>query len=486
MCSKIFVLCSLLSVFHALILLANIRICNLLFLSVWFACDVPGLTDDEARKKPCFLLSPRSDAMLYREYAKGNHLYHQPDAKLVIGENAPQVSASISSGALVRPPVGSESNVVQPYWTSTLLPFLNNTQHSNVQFLDTHSVLYLDGRAPDISIVPRGSSQATPDNVVAVIELKKSLDSSDDMQTGRGQTVSYLETTLAVQPSRDFVYGAVTDNNHFTLMKLTRNKKLFIIREVSFGNGAEEVLDWLCSSTYTALGYTPVIPLGLSFTSAKLLGWGAFAVGYSGIYRSQGQELPTVFKRYGEQNAYVTEVKALKLFAKKGITHVPHLITCWSEESCTVTSPIGRPFSVEHVPTLQHAIQLIDTLKAVHEAEIVHRDIKLSNIFDVDGELLLNDWGNAEFVPDRFLATRNKSAEEADVRMAVCMLAGVWDPHNTHDIYADIPGDYQGARDVLTKIKPHERVDCMCFRIVCSMVTASSAITCTQIAQSVS
>ena len=45
---------------------------------------------------------------------------------------------------------------------------------------------------------------------------------------------------------------------------------------------------------------------------------------------------------------------------------------------------------------LQHVKMLLETLTIIHQANIIHRDVRLANIFLLpDGGVLLNDWGAA-------------------------------------------------------------------------------------------
>jgi len=386
-----------------------------------------------------FPLSSRNDAMVYRVYADSGRLTHE-DIPL------PTSHVFITPSTMPALAVGDETDCVQPNWTSDLIPFLNSDSDRAVYFTDTHKSKYLGGRAPDTSVLCKDTLTTTADNVVAIIELKGSLSSPDEIESARGQTVSYLESILRIQPDRQFVYGAVTDNVSFTLMRLTRKKRLYIVRETQFGieHGAEQILNWMLHSSEDILGYRAVVPPGVGFKTAGVLGWGAFAVAYSGKWNQKD----VVFKNYGtHMEEYEREVHALKLLNRNSVKHVPTLEDHIPDYNCTLATPVGVPFSQRRLPTLRQALQLIDTVEAAHKAGLVHKDIKCSNIFSDSGDVLLNDWSNSEENQD---ADRMKQ----DIRLAVRTIAKLWDPHNTSHIGKSPPTEYAAARLALEHMCP--------------------------------
>jgi serine/threonine protein kinase len=57
--------------------------------------------------------------------------------------------------------------------------------------------------------------------------------------------------------------------------------------------------------------------------------------------------------------------------------------------------PVGTPFAAATF-RLEHLKLLLWTLKTVHEAKIVHCDVRFANIYLVeDNRVLLNDWGSS-------------------------------------------------------------------------------------------
>ena len=67
-------------------------------------------------------------------------------------------------------------------------------------------------------------------------------------------------------------------------------------------------------------------------------------------------------------------------------------------ETWVVVVSLGKPTSSHPLTQLLlekiHVEQLVNTLKVVHDEGIIHRDVRVSNIFWLsDQEVLLNDWG---------------------------------------------------------------------------------------------
>ena len=256
--------------------------------------------------------------------------------------------------------------------------------------------------------------------------------------------MSYMELILHMQPERQFVYGAVTDNVSFT--RLTRRRRLFVVRETQFGveHGAEEILNWMLHATQETLGYKAVIPPGVEFKTTGVLGWGAFAVAYSGKWNNKD----VVYKHFGINIAeYDREVRALQLLNWHGVRHVPVLEDHIPDWNCTLATPVGVPFSQRRLPTLTQALQLIDTVEAAYNVGVLHMDIKCSNIFSVGADMLLNDWSNSE-------ESRDVDRIKQDIRLAVRTISSLWDPCNTNDTYNYSPTDYTAARAMLERIRP--------------------------------
>jgi len=96
-------------------------------------------------------------------------------------------------------------------------------------------------------------------------------------------------------------------------------------------------------------------------------------------------------------------------------------------------TPAGIPFASNSIRQ-DHIRKLVSALKIVHDAGIVHRDVRFANIFRLvaDDSVLLNDWGSSirsgslEMVagcPDRWAHPDICGKTEAV-------------PHPKHDLYS--------------------------------------------------
>ena len=84
------------------------------------------------------------------------------------------------------------------------------------------------------------------------------------------------------------------------------------------------------------------------------------------------------------------------------LEHVPKVVASHKSSSSCPPTLILRPnafrfsaFEMSH----EEVLNLNDTLFAAHNLNIVHRDIRIPNMFKTgEGKILLNDWGAAEYI----------------------------------------------------------------------------------------
>ena len=107
-----------------------------------------------------------------------------------------------------------------------------------------------------------------------------------------------------------------------------------------------------------------------------------------------------------------------KLAKLKGIDGCTQLIAVCDDHHSLLLSPIGHlfctpheiekptsnPYVLQHYPcTLQHILNLVDVVKHIHSRNVIHRDLKIGNIFASSGDchsVFVNDLGSAVILGD--------------------------------------------------------------------------------------
>jgi tRNA A-37 threonylcarbamoyl transferase component Bud32 len=162
----------------------------------------------------------------------------------------------------------------------------------------------------------------------------------------------------------------------------------------------------LLSTDPVALGWSlPIVKIRQkNLEISDILGRG----GSSDVYLSsyQGRSVAVKCFRAGKTAAFEQELANLACLKKNASglcgTKVPTVVGVDRKAHTIVLSPVGRPFSAVDTPnvmnpailTKHHLLELVEILRVVHrDAGMVHRDLSLRNMFDVDGHLMLNDWG---------------------------------------------------------------------------------------------
>jgi len=104
------------------------------------------------------------------------------------------------------------------------------------------------------------------------------------------------------------------------------------------------------------------------------------------------------------------------IFKNNGVSGVSQLID--KGKDFIVTTPVGVPVDILET---SHIKDIVSTLKIIHRIGLVHRDLRLSNFIDVDGHLIIIDWGFANrsgimsfsgafrYAPDEILRSEDQS-----------------------------------------------------------------------------
>jgi hypothetical protein len=175
------------------------------------------------------------------------------------------------------------------------------------------------------------------------------------------------------------------------------------------GDGGRYLLGLLITDP-AVLGFAlpRVVAEGSALDLSGFLGQGGSSVVYSAGHPDGAVVVKCFHVHY--QDRCRQEAETLNLLqAKVGDLCgklVPSLVAHVLESNALVLRPVGIPFIESRdgatkrrgkTPmTLTHVTDLVATLRKVHnQAGVVHRDLCLHNMFDVNGHLLLNDWGCA-------------------------------------------------------------------------------------------
>ncbi len=112
------------------------------------------------------------------------------------------------------------------------------------------------------------------------------------------------------------------------------------------------------------------------------------------------------------------------------LARIPRVVAtekCWS-----LITPKGQPMTMDRL-TKTHVQRLVSTLQIIHAADIIHRDVRMSNIFYLtDQDVLLNDWGSSVVANERALYA---GSPEPHVYPGIAV-SDLYAPLPKHDLYS--------------------------------------------------
>jgi Protein kinase domain len=326
---------------------------------------------------------------------------------------------------------GSEKTRVKPFWSGLL------KRHTIApKFQCAYEAAYLGPKIPDIAIFSKGVTTPLASDFVAAGDCK------GDTWTGRsstekGQIMLYLHRMLDAQPIRQFGYGFVTNNHSLVLVKGYRGQDApFIVRwcissVLNFNYGMKLWLQLMREDT----GYrSPPVVGNFPVTLKDTLRPGGTCRAFLASYRGKS----VVAKLYdseevADENAALTKRAAAVVAQADGtrFAAIPEVVVT-GEKWCLI-SPKGTPLTRENFAKV-HVENLVNTLQVIHEAGIIHRDVRVSNIFCLDEkQVLLNDWGSSATIGGEPFSYAG--APEPHIHPQI-PLADMYDPAAKHDLYA--------------------------------------------------
>jgi len=290
-----------------------------------------------------------------------------------------------------------------------------------MSFHDTHAIAYLDGRKPDISFVV-GREKLSVFSVVVVGEIKNRATKSKISQTDSfGEIITFIHRAMKFGRGRSFCYGFITDCETIYFLKVVFDPTVQLAADAysyfktpvyNLKEKGGGYLYTMLSQAVAELGWcNRFISLrGIVYNLEALLGEGLT----SSVWKCENYAIKhfkstrvTAFNQecviYNILNNY--KVSGVTRLIDKGIDFI-------------VTTPVGVPMNV--LETF-HIKDILTTLKCIHGIGLVHRDLRLSNIIEVDGRAILIDWGFAaqsgvtsfsgayRFAPDEILRAEDAS-----------------------------------------------------------------------------
>jgi hypothetical protein len=289
---------------------------------------------------------------------------------------------------------GSERDVVKPCWKRLI---------EESELLPGRSVGYevglLGTKIPDIAFYPSNVTKPRAAEYEAYGDCK-GISWSGTSLSELGQGIQYGHRILDANPLRSHVYGFFTNNSIVVLMKSTRSTESpclvhwHVSGALTFDQGMATFFQLVRADS----GYLqPPTVQGRHVTIKSSLGQGrtcrAYLADYSGM--------AVVAKLYDCSEAVTEDVRKLGE-ANAAMQRAIEFHGCQiptvqgSEGKWLLITPAGIPFTSNTIRQ-DHVRKLVSALKIVHQAGIVHRDVRFANIFHLitDDSVLLNDWGSS-------------------------------------------------------------------------------------------
>jgi Protein kinase domain len=218
-----------------------------------------------------------------------------------------------------------------------------------------------------------------------------------------GQAMMYARMILDAQPTRPHVYGFITNNINVVLIRASCLRSSDSQAAKAFWE-TSSVLDFeFGMATFLRLltnghGFVPPPSVGgTTLHCIRPLGKGATCRAFTAKYKDED-----VIAKLFTDPAHVAENESKIRLAQAAIDAatksdscalIPSVVAC--DKPWLLIKPRGYHFRARTFK-LRHLDALVKTLEVIHNAGIIHRDVRFANIFLLDDDtVLLNDWGSA-------------------------------------------------------------------------------------------
>lgn len=370
-----------------------------------------------------------SRAVSYSDY------YEEKRQERRISDWNPDMRESDLPNSLKNPAVGSETDVVKPFWKKVLTVQLVSGYNNGYENCN------LGPKRPDIAFYPTQIGTPVPHVCVSFGDCKgdkwKGTSSAE-----LGQGMLYAHRILDAQPQRGHVYGFITNNEVVVLIKGYRqeSRPFGVYWEITpplrFCDGMQLFFYYLRNEN----GYvSPPVVQNFSLEIGRALHPGSSCRAFVARYREQ-DIVAKLYKNAEKAQEDCMQIdKARRILGKAAkqqqleelsLAVLPEIVAL--EGVWQLVSPIGTSFT-EKTFMLTHLKRLLGTLKLIHAGGMIHRDVRPANFFLLDNNgVLLNDWGSA--------ANRQVPAMRAGCPDNVChpdlINAGMTTPLPKHDLYS--------------------------------------------------
>jgi Protein kinase domain len=285
---------------------------------------------------------------------------------------------------------GSEINDVKPYWKEILETPLIDGLHNG------YETGRLPTKTPDVAFYPKTIERPSAADFVAFGDCKGS-DWTGTLRSEIGQVMLHAHRILDAQPQRLHVYGFITNNWSVVLVRGYQSESRpfavcwFVSSALTFEAGMKAFF-YLMIEDNGFIGSPTVC--GIPLAIKRPLRPGGSCRAFTATYDNRN----VVAKLYGDGDDAKEEARmiaAVRSACTINSQNAEFPVVVAVDSPWLLVTPVGTPF-VAATFSLEHLKMLLRTLKTVHEAKIVHRDVRFSNIFLVeDGRVLLNDWGSS-------------------------------------------------------------------------------------------
>lgn len=290
-------------------------------------------------------------------------------------------------------PQGSESKVVKPFWENIV------RQNQLVpQFSNGYEVGYIGPKIPDVAFYPEAIARPTAGDFVAFGDAKGSTWTGTS-RAEKGQVMMYGHRILDAQPQRSHVFGFITNNVRVLLIRARRcpESPFTVFWEFShvltFEHGMK-IFFYLLQHD-SGFVYPPHVG-GIMVLIRRPLRPGGTCRAFGANYMDRD----VVGKLYAEEARAMEDAQKITRVRLRvpperidsSGARIPSVVA--QEGQWLLLSPLGIRFT-SFTFKLHHLQKLLHTLRIVHQANLIHRDVRFANIFllEEDDQVLLNDWG---------------------------------------------------------------------------------------------
>lgn len=318
-----------------------------------------------------------------------------------------------------------ERFVAQPFFSSTIIPYLNNGNTRDTIMIDIHNKATLGRYMPDCAISRHGSKdnvhflclgdiKKCSNGLFSAADKSKLFDYSFSMafrQNARFKSSSSLYSSSVTEECQILVF--LTDVM-YTQFYLVSFQKCVISSSISvtkienslvyaYPESINVLKHIVCNMPISSFGYDlPSFSVNESpINILSNLGSGSTGFVVKGEYQGQMVAIKQFHRQYKQYCVHESNV----LSHLNGVANVAQLIHR-SGDDFIVTQQVGVSLSchsrhyihesIEHpFITIDHLIQLVKILKDIHLKDVIHRDLKPSNLIIYNLSINLIDFGCA-------------------------------------------------------------------------------------------